>query len=170
MVISVICCNLLQSSAKFSISVTIRFMLSSLALIKTRNILRMFARYRITHHLHFTISRQSKEIFVRNLYLLVSKVVATEPGHVELFGFLMVPLRFFILVKTSKSLKRKKPRSLRAPWPDGMDTKSNSKNCRSGAIRSVMPSMTDSSSRKVASRCPFSIISRSLQLICTRMS
>lgn len=58
------------------------------------------------------------------------------------FGLLIVPLRLLILVIISKSLKRKKPRSFLPPWPCGIETKSNSKKCRSHDTRSEIPSMT----------------------------
>uniref|UniRef100_A0A182J2J6 Uncharacterized protein n=1 Tax=Anopheles atroparvus TaxID=41427 RepID=A0A182J2J6_ANOAO len=75
-----------------------------------------------------------------------------------------------MLVITSRSLKRKKPRSLRVTCPDGIDTRSNSRKARSGVTRSFMPSITPSSSRKAVSRCPFSSASFSLQLRKMRIS
>lgn len=110
-------------------------------------------------------------------------------------GFLMVPLRRLMLVIMSKSLNKKNPRSLRPPWPCGIETRSNDRNCRSLDTKSETPSMTPytreknvitwvmhstgrmslalkltSSSRSVASRWSFSNASRSLQFKCNKMS
>lgn len=87
-----------------------------------------------------------------------------------LVGFRYVPLRFLILVMTSKSLKRKNPRSFRVAWPEGIETSSKDKKSRSLETKSLIPSIPFSSSRSVASRCPFSRASRSLQLRWTRIS
>lgn len=108
-----------------------------------------------------------------------------------MFGLLMVPLRLLILLIINKSLNRKKPRSFLPPWPCGIETRSNSKNCRSLDTRSEIPSMTPckrrtdsyqsfrfntnivkltSSSRNAASRWSFSSASRSLQFKCNKMS
>uniref|UniRef100_A0A2M4DDF3 Putative secreted protein n=1 Tax=Anopheles darlingi TaxID=43151 RepID=A0A2M4DDF3_ANODA len=60
--------------------------------------------------LDFTISRSSSAILVRYLYLFVSSVEATLPGQV-MFVLRIVPLLRLMLVMTSRSLKRGRPRS-----------------------------------------------------------
>lgn len=123
---------------------------------------------------------------MRNLYLFVSSVEVKDPGTLKwkegkkvlwsmscktcLLGFRTVPLRFLILVMTNKSLNRKNPLSFRPAGPEGIETNSNNENTRSLVTKSLIPSITFSNSRKVASRCPFSSASRSLQLRWTKIS
>lgn len=110
------------------------------------------------------MSRSSIATFINSLYLFVSNVDATLVGQVLKFkikrkmviackikiflsstyvlGFLMVPLRRLILVIINISLNKKNPRSLRPPWPCGIDTKSNDRNCLSLDTKSDIPSIT----------------------------
>lgn len=110
---------------------------------------------------HFTISRSSRRILVSILYLLASRVAAILPGTLKIvianlnqyfkqftknityvIGFRMVPLLLLMLHMINKSLNRKSPLSLRAPWPVGIVTSSKCKKDRSFVTNSLTPSST----------------------------
>lgn len=101
--------------------------------------------------------------------LVQFKRVQLNYPYTYVLGFLIVPVLFLILAITIMSLNRNNPRSFLVVCPENMDTTSKSRNVRSPCTKSVIPSMTTSNSRSVASRWPFSSASRSLQFRCIKI-
>lgn len=165
-----ICCSFVQSSVKFSISLMILRTFSSLA--ENCEVLKFRENRQLTPNMNFLFAYlwwcpnlQSWFSWVVCIYLYL-RLMQRSWGkfcrqkrpptwvikfNLELYfrrkkthmlGFLMVPLRRLILVMTSKSLNKKKPRSFRPPWPWGIETKSNDKNCLSFDTKSDTPSIT----------------------------
>lgn len=91
----------------------------------------------------------------KNVKKPLSKEEKVQNSYV--FGFLIVPLRLLILVIISKSLKRKNPRSFRPPWPCGIDTRSNNRNCLSLVTKSDIPSMTPYTKKKIQQKRVFNL-------------